>query len=43
MTQMTSSEAEYVDKRKQARTEIFRLEMEQVVPWDALLAVIEPV
>ena len=43
MTQMTFSDAEYAGKRKQTRREIFLAEMEQVVPWDALLAVIEPV
>ncbi|TAM36273.1 MAG: IS5 family transposase [Rhodanobacter sp.] len=43
MTQMTFSDAEYAGKRKQTRREIFLAEMDQVVPWDALLAVIEPV
>ena len=43
MTQMSFSEAEYAGKRKQTRREIFLAEMEQVVPWSALLALIEPV
>ena len=43
MTQMSFSEAECAGKRKQMRREIFPTEMEQVVPWSALLALIEPV
>jgi len=43
MTQMSFSDAEYAGKRKQTRREIFLAEMEQVVPWEALLALIEPV
>jgi IS5 family transposase len=43
MTQMSFSDAEYAGKRKQTRREIFLAEMEQVVPWSALLALIEPV
>ncbi|WEN15592.1 IS5 family transposase [Rhodanobacter sp. AS-Z3] len=43
MTQMSFSDAEYAGKRKQTRREIFLAEMEQVVPWAALLALIEPV
>ena len=43
MTQMSFSDAEYAGKRKQTRREKFLAEMEQVVPWDALLALIEPV
>ncbi len=43
MTQMSFSDAEYAGKRKQTRREKFLAEMEQVVPWKALLAVIEPV
>ncbi len=43
MTQMTFSDAEYAGKRKKTRREIFLAEMDQVVPWDELLAVIEPV
>jgi len=42
MTQLTFSDAEYAGKRKQTRREVFLAEMEQVVPWDALLALIEP-
>lgn len=42
MTQMSFSDAEYAGKRKQTRREIFLAEMEQVVPWDALLALIDP-
>ena len=42
MTQMSFSDAEYSGKRKQTRRERFLQEMEQVVPWKALLALIEP-
>lgn len=42
MTQLTFSDAEYAGKRKQTRREVFLSEMDQVVPWDALLALIEP-
>lgn len=42
MSQMSFSDAEYAGKRKKTRREIFLAEMEQVVPWDRLLAVIEP-
>lgn len=42
MTQLTFSDAEYAGKRKQTRREVFLAEMEQVVPWSALLALIEP-
>ncbi|MDA3877483.1 MAG: IS5/IS1182 family transposase, partial [Halothiobacillus sp.] len=43
MTQISYYDAEYAGKRKQTRREIFLAEMEQVVPWAALLALIEPV
>jgi IS5 family transposase len=43
MTQMSFSDAEYAGKRKQTRRELFLEEMERVVPWEALLALIEPV
>ncbi len=43
MTQLSFSDAEYAGKRKQTRREKFLAEMEQVVPWNALLALIEPV
>ena len=42
MTQMSFSDAEYAGKRKQTRLERFLEEMEQVVPWAGLLALIEP-
>ena len=42
MTQLSFSDAEYTGKRKQTRRETFLAEMEQVVPWGALLALIEP-
>jgi len=42
MTQLTFSDAEYAGKRKQTRREVFLAEMDQVVPWAALLALIEP-
>jgi IS5 family transposase len=42
MSQMTFGDAEYHGKRKQTRREVFLAEMEQVVPWDCLLRLIEP-
>ena len=42
MSQLSFSDAEYAGKRKKTRREIFLQEMEQVVPWKALLKVIEP-
>lgn len=42
MNQLTFAEAEYASKRKQTRRERFLAEMDAVVPWSALLAVIEP-
>lgn len=42
MHQMTFGDAEHLAKRKTTRREIFLAEMEQVVPWSTLLAVIEP-
>lgn len=43
MKQLPFASLSYELKKKQTRRERFLLEMEQVVPWDALLAVIEPV
>ena len=40
--QLTFGDAEYAGKRKQTRKEVFLAEMEQVVPWSAVLALIEP-
>jgi len=42
MTQMSFSDAEYAGKRKRTRREAFLSEMDRVVPWDALLMLIEP-
>jgi|GEM_PF-1668994 len=42
MTQISFSDSEYTGKRKQTRREKFLAEMEQVVPREALLTVIEP-
>ena len=42
MSQMSFSDAEYAGKRKKTRREVLLEEMEQVVPWKALLKVIEP-
>jgi IS5 family transposase len=39
--QLTFGDAEGLSKRKQTRREIFLAEMEQVVPWNSLLAQIE--
>ena len=43
MSQLTFGDAEYLGKRKRTRREIFLDEMEQVIPWDSLLTLIEPV
>ncbi|SYZ51456.1 IS5/IS1182 family transposase [Xanthomonas arboricola pv. juglandis] len=40
--QLTFGDAEYDGKRKRTRREVFLAEMDQVVPWKALLALIEP-
>ena len=42
MSQLSFSDAEYAGKRKKTQREVFLDEMEQVVPWKALLKVIEP-
>ena len=42
MTQMSFSDAEYAGKRKRTRREAFLSEMDKVMPWDALLMLIEP-
>lgn len=42
MTQLTFGDGEYAGKRKQTRREVFLAEMAQVVPWKALLSLIEP-
>lgn len=39
---MSFSDFEYAGKRKQIRRERFLAEMEQVVPWNGLVALIEP-
>jgi len=40
--QLTFGDAEDLGQRKQTRRELFLTEMDQVVPWKALLALIEP-
>ena len=40
--QLTFGDAEDLGQRKQTRREVFLAEMEQVVPWKVLLALIEP-
>ena len=42
MKQMTFADAEYAGRRKQVRRERFLIEMDQVVPWSGLIALIEP-
>lgn len=42
MKQMTFADAEYADKRKQTRKELFLIEMDRVVPWKGLIALIGP-
>ncbi|SDS27051.1 transposase, IS5 family [Pseudomonas oryzae] len=41
MKQRSFADAEYAGKRKQTRRERFLTEMDQVVPWQALMALIE--
>ena len=40
--QLTFGDAEYNGKRKQTRRKVFLAEMDQVVPWKGLIALIEP-
>ena len=42
MDQMSFGDAEYAAKKKRTRREIFLAEMEQVVPWKALVKLLEP-
>ena len=42
MNQISFADAEYAGKRKKTRREVFLDEMELVVPWKALLRLIEP-
>ena len=42
MKQMTFADAEYAGKRKQTRKELCLIEMDQVVPWNGLIKLIEP-
>ncbi len=42
MKQMSTADAEYAGKRKQTRYECFLIEMDQLVPWIGLVALIEP-
>ena len=42
MGQISFSDAEHAGKRKKTRREVFLEEMELVVPWKALLVLIEP-
>ncbi|MGU2280011.1 IS5-like element ISAch1 family transposase [Pseudomonas aeruginosa] len=42
MKQITFADAEYAGKRKQTRKELFLIEMDRVVPWKGLIALIEP-
>ena len=40
--QISFSEAEFASKRRVARRERFLADMERVIPWQAVLAIIEP-
>lgn len=42
MKQMTFADAEYAVKHKRTRKELFLMEMDEVVPWKDLIALIEP-
>jgi IS5 family transposase len=39
---MTFADAEYAGNRIQTRKELFLIEMDRVVPWKGLIALIEP-
>jgi IS5 family transposase len=41
MKQMTFADAEYAGKRKPTRKGLFLIEMDRVVPWKGLIALIE--
>ena len=41
-SQLIISDAEYAGKRKKTRREVFLKEKEQMVPWQVLLEVVEP-
>src|SRR3546814_4302481 len=43
MSQLSFSDAEFAGKRKQTRREVFLTEMDAVIPWARLAALIEPV
>lgn len=42
MKHISFADAEYAGKRKRTRREIFLSEMDKVVPWKGLIALIEP-
>ena len=42
MTQLSFASSEYAMKKKRTRREKFLTEMERIVPWARLIAVIEP-
>ena len=42
MGQGSFSDLEYANKKRRTRREVFLAEMDAVVPWPALLAVVEP-
>ena len=42
MSQMSFGDSEYAGTKKRTRREVFLAEMDKVVPWKALLALIEP-
>jgi IS5 family transposase len=42
MSQMSFGDSEYAGKKKRTRREVFLAEMDKVVPWKALLSLIEP-
>jgi IS5 family transposase len=42
MKQISFSDAGYAGKRERTRREIFLSEMDKVVPWKGLIALIEP-
>jgi IS5 family transposase len=42
MKQISFSQAEFQRKKRRTRREVFLAEMEQIMPWEELFAVVEP-
>ncbi len=42
MKQTSFSQSEFERKKRRTRREVFLAEIEQIIPWEELLAVVEP-